>query len=245
MYGEGKDMISRWSRVKIFVAYGYHERDQWIKDMVFPIIEAFGSDVVTGDQSYEGSIPDNVKALIERSDALIGFTTRRDPQNDTMSPTHQWVVSELTSAVTLKRRVVEVREQGVDPQGSLYQDLQRITYDEQARDKCLVEIVKAVGSWHQTGPVRLRLLPEELTKVLRPLKNDPGLLVQYTFRIGNYDSPLCDTKIIGIAGALFVEASNVPRDPLTMIRVDIKHGNKVWSSDFEGIDSYDVHLIKG
>ena len=238
-------MISRWSRVKIFVAYGYNERDQWVKDMVFPIIEAFGSEVVTGNQKYEGSIPDNVKELIDRSDALIGFTTRRDPQNDTMSPTHQWVVSELASAVTLKRRVVEVREQGVDPQGGLHQDLQRINYDEQARDKCLVEIVKAVGSWHQTGTVRLRLLPEELTKNLRPLKNDPGLVVQYTVRIGSYEYPPRDTKIIGIAGGLFIEASNVPLDPLRLVRVDIKYGNEVWSSDYEGIDSYGVHLIKG
>ena len=231
--------------MKIFVAYGYNERDQWVKDMVFPIIEAFGAEVVTGDQTYEGSIPENVRSSIERSDALIGFTTRRDPQNATMSPTHQWVVSELASAVTLNRRVVEVREQGVDPQGGLHQGLQRINYDEQARDKCLVEIVKAVGSWHKTGTVRLRLLPEELFKVLRPLRTDPELSCQYTVRIGSYESEPRDTKIIAITGGLFIEASNVPRDPLTMIRIDIKHRDRTWSSDYEPIDTYGVNLIEG
>ena len=231
--------------MKIFVAYGYNERDQWVKDMVFPIIEAFGDEVVTGDQTYEGSIPENVKSSIERSDALIGFTTRRAPENVTMSPTHQWVVSELASAVTLNRRVVEVREQGVDPQGGLHQGLQRINYDEQARDKCLVEIAKAVGSWHKTGTIRLRLLPEALFQVLRPLRTDPELSCQYTVRIGSYESDPRDTKIIAITGGLFIEASNVPRDPLTMIRIDIKYRERIWSSDYEPVDTYGVNLIEG
>jgi hypothetical protein len=69
--------------MKIFLAYGYNPRDQWIKDMVFPIIQSFGSEVVTGEETYEGpNIPENVLAKIRRSDALIGFTTKRAPQDN-------------------------------------------------------------------------------------------------------------------------------------------------------------------
>ena len=228
--------------MKIFVAYGYNPRDQWVKDMVFPIIEAFGIQVVTGDATYEGSVPDNVRASIASSDALIGFTTRRDPQNDMVWSTHQWVVSELSSAVTLGRRVVEVREEGVDPQGGLHQDLHRINYDEQARDKCLVEIVKAVGSWHRTGPLRMRLLPKELVEVLRPLKDKAGLSCEYTVRVGNYDYPSEQTDILGITGGLFIDTTNVPREPITLIRIHIAYGDQAWSSDYEPIDSYSVVL---
>src|SRR5215207_8400786 len=88
---------------------------------------------------------------------------------------------------------------------------------------------------HQTGTVRLQLLPEEVTHVLGPLKNDLGLLVRYTVRIGNYDYPPRDAKIIGIQGGLFIDAADVPLNPLTLIRIDIKYGDKGWSSDYEGI----------
>ena len=32
--------------MKIFVGYGYNDRDRWVEQFVFPIIEAFGSEVV-------------------------------------------------------------------------------------------------------------------------------------------------------------------------------------------------------
>jgi hypothetical protein len=228
--------------MKIFVAYGYNQRDQWIRDMVFPIIRAFGSDVITGEETYNGpNIPDNVMAKIRRSDALIGFTTRRTSQDNTVWQTHQWVVMELAAAFALKRPLVEVREQGVDSQGGLIQGLQRIDYNEQERDKCLVEIVKAVGNWHQTDMVKIQLLPEGwANNDLRPLLDDQGLSCKYIVRIGNYEDGPFDAQIKPIKGGLFIDTPSVPRDAL--IRISIRYGNQVWSSDYESIDSYGIHL---
>jgi hypothetical protein len=227
--------------VRIFVAYGYNERDRWVIDMVFPIIRAFGSEVVTGEETYEGpNIPENVLTDIRLSDALIGFTTRRASQNELSAQTHRWVISELASARTLGRRVVEVREQGVDPQDDLLQGLQRIAYDEQARDQCLVEIIKAVGSWHRRGNVRIQLLPQEVTDDLRPRINEPGLSCQYTVRIGNYEEEPRIATIVPIKGGMFIDAADVPRDALIQIRV--QYGGQSWSSDYESIDAYGIYL---
>jgi hypothetical protein len=228
--------------VRIFVAYGYNERDQWVQDMVFPIITAFGSQVAAGDVTYEGpNIPDHVMADIRFSDALIGFTTRRSgSQGELTSQTHRWVISELAAAFALKRRVVEVREQGVDPQNDLLQGLQRIEYDEQERAQCLVEIVKAVGSWHRRGTVRLQLLPQEVTDDLRPRINDPGLTCEYIVRMGNYEEEPRVAKIVPIKGGMFIDASDVPREAL--IRIRVQFGNEGWSSDYESIDAYGVYL---
>ena len=68
--------------MKIFVGYGYNDRDKWIEKMVFPIIKAFGSEVESGETIYDGAIPDGVRNKIRRSDALIGFTTRRTTQDN-------------------------------------------------------------------------------------------------------------------------------------------------------------------
>lgn len=228
--------------MKIFVAYGYHERDLWVKELVFPLIQAFGSEVVTGEETYDGpNIPDNVIGKIRRSDALIGFTTRRSSQNNVNWQTHQWVINELAAAFTLKRRVLEVRECGVDPQGGLTQNLQRIDYDETKREKCLVEIVKALGIWHQMDTVKIQLLPEDVANNdLRPLLDDQGLSCKYIIRIGNYEDGPFDAQIKPIKGGLFLDAPSVPRDAL--IRISIRYGNRAWASDYESIDSYGIHL---
>jgi hypothetical protein len=34
--------------MRIFVGYGYNDRDKWIEDLVFPLLESFGCDVVEG-----------------------------------------------------------------------------------------------------------------------------------------------------------------------------------------------------
>jgi hypothetical protein len=63
--------------MKIFVAYGYNPRDEWVPNLVFPIIRAFGAEVVTGERTYSGTIPDVIQNRVRASDALIGFLTRR------------------------------------------------------------------------------------------------------------------------------------------------------------------------
>lgn len=228
--------------MNIFVAYGYNPRDQWIKEMVVPLIRAFGSDEVTGEETYEGpNIPANVLTKIRRSDALIGFTTKRATQDNVVWQTHQWVVMELAAAFTLNKRVVEVREMGVDPQGGLTQGLQRIDYDANARDKCLVEIVKAIGAWHQADTVKIQLLPEGVANNdLRPLLDDPGLSCKYVIKSGNFEDSPVDARIQGIKGGLFIDAPSVPKNAL--IQIKIRYGNRVWSSDYESIDSYSIHL---
>lgn len=86
--------------MRIFVAYGYNERDDWIKKYVFPIIQAFNDEVVTGGELYGDQITDGVKQMICQSDAVIGFTTRRGNSNaEGKCRTHRWVTDEITFAL--------------------------------------------------------------------------------------------------------------------------------------------------
>src|SRR5262245_27372130 len=131
--------------MKIFIAFGFNERDRWVKNMVFPIIEAFGDQVITGDEMYGEEIPDEVHRKIVKSDALIGFLTRR---LDEPKGTHHWVLQELSLAKMLRLRFVEVRETGVSDQPGFTGMHQRITYDEARRDECLLALVTTLGRWH-------------------------------------------------------------------------------------------------
>jgi hypothetical protein len=226
--------------MKIFVAYGYNERDRWIKEMVFPVIEAFGSEVEAGEMTYETSIPESVKNKIRRADALIAFTTRRTTQDDVIWQTHRWVVEELAAAAVLEKKTVEIREKGVEQHGGLTQANQRIEFDETARDKCLVDIVKALGVWHSTDFVQVQLLPEGVANDdLRPLL-DQGLTCHYVTRVGSYDDQPVEAVVAGIKGGLFVYVRKPERDAL--VRINLRHGSRVWSSDYESLNSYGIHL---
>lgn len=226
--------------MKIFVAYGYNERDQWIEELVFPIIKAFGAEIETGEETYDGSISEVVKRRIQYSDALMAFTTKREPQNPASVATHQWVKDELAVAVAHGKKIVEVREKGVDSQGGITSGYQRIEYDETKRDKCLVEIVKALGVWRSKKFVRVQLLPEGIRTDLRPLLRDEGLACKYRVKIGNFTEDDVAVKIEKITGGLFVNVPQPKSDEL--IQISVKHGSRVWESSYESLNSYGISL---
>jgi hypothetical protein len=84
--------------MRIFVGYGYNERDRWIEDYVVPLVVAFGCEVVHGKSVYGGALPDEVMKAIRTSDAVIGFTTLRESVAPGQYRTHDWVAQELLTA---------------------------------------------------------------------------------------------------------------------------------------------------
>lgn len=227
--------------MKIFVAYGYNERDKWVPNLVFPIIKAFGDEIITGEELQGEQITDAVLREIRQSDALMAFVTRRDKKDETRWTTHRWVTDEISSALTYKLLVAEIRELGVDEQGGIAGDRQRIAYNENERDKCIVEIVKILGKWHSGDTIDLQLLPDEFVQNIRPLLRNPSLRCTYKILDSNGDpSDEIPATILPITGGLFVRAKNVPR--LSFIQIRVECSGNSWSSNFEKTDSLGIRL---
>lgn len=232
--------------MKIFVAYGYNNRDSWIPEMVFPIIKAFGDEIVTGEEAQGEIITEAVIQRIKRSDALIAFLTRRGEAANRQTgkwETHRWVTDELSQALGFKMLAVEVRETDVDPQGGIAGDRQRIEYDETKRDRCLVELVKTIGRWHQGTMIKLTLLPDEFVKEIMPrvLLRDPTVKCTYSlFTDAEGETDEITTPIIPLPGGLGLNARNVPRG--AMIRVSISCAGKMWISNYENTSSHTVQM---
>jgi hypothetical protein len=230
--------------MKIFVAYGYNPRDSWIPELVFPIIvDGFNSTVVTGEQTYTGTIPGVVLTNITESDALIAFTTRRNQFADGSWSTHDWVKQEFAVALGQGKFVLEVRESNVDPQGGIGFDRQYIPYDENERDKCLVKLVSAIGLWNRQTAVNLQLMPEGFVEEIRPLLRDQDLRCTYKTYINNRESEDIPARIRRIKGGLFIDAPSIPRGAL--IQVHIEYRGRSWTSDFESIESISINLLQG
>jgi hypothetical protein len=217
------------------VGFGYNDRDRWIPDLVFPLIRAFGCEVVTGEEMQGEQLDDGVKQRIETSDALIGFLTRRGEANAGVYETHRWVVEELALAIAAERRVVEVREDGVSDQGGFAGNRQRIPYSEPARDKLLVQLATTVGNWVRTLDVRLRLLPAEVVEEFRPLLGAPGFRCTYTVLEGNRVSAPKETSVRPITGGLFVDVASL--SPQSLVQITVEGNGRRWISDYEAPDS--------
>lgn len=226
--------------MKIFVGYGYNDRDKWIEDYVFDLIRAFEAEPVTGKEIYGQQLEDGVRQQIRDCDGLLAFTTRRKRIANGKYNTHQWVTDEIITALEAQRPFVEVRETCVERQPGMPGGRQYIPYDAAARDRCLIEIAKALGKWRHQLPVKLQLLPEAVTSKLRPYMGKSSFHCNYKVYQNGIESASKETRVMPFKGGLFVFVSGL--GPLALVQISIEAGGKTWTSDYESVDAVSVEL---
>ena len=230
--------------MRVFIGYGYNERDRWIEEYVFPLVTAFGVEVLHGKTVYGGALPEEVKKTIRLADAMIGFTTRRDRIAENVFSTHPWVVQELTVAEAQVPRIpwVEVREEGVDVGGLVEAaDLQRIQYKEAERSVCLVKIAQALRRFSDlTNVTTIRLGPTGIVDEISPLLDDPTFTCSCQILRGIIETPAVRKPVLPIKGGLFVQLQGIARSEL--VRLTITAGGRTWRSAYESIDAVDLQL---
>lgn len=138
------------------------------------------------------------------------------------------------------RKVLEVREEGVDEQSGLGGDRQWLVYREAERDRLLVELAKAVGAWSHGTDVRLQLHPPEFVDEIRPLLRAPGFSCTYTLLEGSRETDPNPTPVRPIKGGLFILAAGL--SPQSLIQVSVQAEGKRWSSEYESLDSVGIRL---
>jgi len=152
-----------------------------VEDYVIPLVQAFGAEVVHGKAVFGGALPDEILKAIRSSDAMIGFTTRREQVTPGQFSTHAWVVQELVTAHSQTPQIpwVEVREQGVISPGGIVEaaNAQRIEYQETDRARCFVEIAKALGRFREeTSVITVRLGPASAVEQISTFLDDASFI---------------------------------------------------------------------
>jgi hypothetical protein len=195
--------------MKIFVGYGYNERDAWIERDVFPILQALNLEVTDGKDMHGETLQDGVKERIHDADALVGFSTLREGQGNADFNSHIWVRDEMQHSLALQKPLVEVREIGVRSPFGLIGDRQRIVLDNNDRLACVAELVKVVAGWSMR---RLLLVPQEpnLSRRINRALINGQLLVRYRARVRGRDSQYREGRIEKIDGELYLNAIGLP-----------------------------------
>ena len=232
--------------MRVFIGYGYNEQDRWIETYVIPLVEAFGCKVVHGKVAYGGALPPEVVDLIRSSDAMIGFTTRRDPAGPNQFTTHPWVVQELVTAYTQTSRIpfVEVREEGVAPPGGMLDAInaQRIDYREADRAACLLQVAQALRRLlDQLDVTTVRLGPAEVVDQVSAVLDDPTFSATSQVLRGDAALPSQPVAVFPIKGGLFVKLRGILEADL--VRITISAHGRTWRSSFESVEAYNVDLV--
>jgi hypothetical protein len=162
------------------------------------------------------------------------------------------VDDELLTAANLQKPLVEVRETEVEePSGMLEKKLQgkqRIIYDGQHRDRCLVEIALAIGKLHRLlSSVQFVLMPEDFAGEIAPLLRDPDLRCIYRV-LGKNDfdaGPEQSATIYKLPGRqVIVRTGAVPEDASIMVEVWIGRARLLWNSVWQPVSSRTIYLEK-
>ena len=228
--------------MRIFVGYGYNDRDSWIDRLVFPLIAALGCEPVHAKISYGDPLTFKVKEILLSCHAMVGFLTRRDQAGDNRWTTHAWVVQELGIAYGQQMPTIEVREDGIDSQQGMGAAYQRINFSDASHDQCLVELALALASIRDEFSVRrLRLGPPDVAENIRA-KLNLGASCQYRIRNRNKESAPKPVEIVRIQGSLYVDIPKLKDDDFVEVSVGV--GGREWRSDYEAVDAVEIKLVQ-
>ena len=164
--------------MRLFVGFGYNDRDSWIERQVFPALECLGFTVAHGKGLHGQVLQQGVKDQLDQSDAAVGFFTLREGQEQADYTSHIWVRDEIVYFNAKDKPIVPIVEENVKVPQGLLGDRQHIVLRQQDRLGCVVELVQALGS-HNIRRVKLKPESDQLRQSLHQWRRNPGFEIRY------------------------------------------------------------------
>jgi hypothetical protein len=232
--------------MKVFVGWPYEV--SWIETHAIPLVKTYGVEVITGKELHGQKLTDGVKDDIEKSDGAVFFTTKRTQNSSGGWTTSDWVVDEIKHANSIKlSRILEIREEGVEYPNKIHDERQYIVMKPEERMDALLELGKAVSNWRGLT-FKLKLLPEELIKAVRPRIANKKYQCNYSIRQqGKIIHGPTAAEIQKEDVGLFIYAHDLPANILGLahafVEVNVDIGDQWWGSGIP-LGSVDVNLDK-
>jgi hypothetical protein len=228
--------------MRVFVGFGYNDRDHWIEEQVFPILGSLGFTVVDGKDMYGTILQPEVQSRIEQSDAAIGFFTIRDDQGGADFNSHIWVRDEMVHANALGKPIIPVKEEGVRVPDGLLGNRQYIPLRQNDRLACVVELVRALGGRNIR---RLKLDPgddDQLRKNIQQWRKTGSLVIRYRTRNeAGLESPYKPGRLEMVNQGFYLNVSDVPNKALVEVEGSL-NGQIQFNSGWESADAVQVKI---
>ncbi len=228
--------------MKVFVGFGYNDRDRWIEEQVFPILRGMGFTVVDGKDMHGAILQPEVQSRIEQSDVAIGFFTIREGQGEADFNSHIWVRDEIVHANAKDKLVILVKEEGTKIPDGLLGNRQFIQFRQNNRLACVVELVSAVGLRNIR---RLKLDPDgdELRRSLQKWRRTSGFDIRYrTKDEAGLESHYRPGRLELVDQGFYLNVSGVPNRAYIEVE-GVLNGTVQFSSGWASADAVQVMIF--
>jgi hypothetical protein len=227
--------------MRVFVGYGYNERDKWIEDRVFPILRCVGFTIVHGKDMHGLQLEPEVTRRLDQSDAAIGFFTIREGQGDADFTSHIWVRDEMMYAIAKEKPIVVVRETGTRLPDGLLGNRQYVPLDQNDRLACVTELLDALG---QRQILRVRLDPSDdsLRLNLWRWRNPTGFAIRYRTKNEGLDSDFRNGRLELVDQGFYLNLAEVPNK--AMIEVEgVLNNETMFTSGWVSADAVQIRVF--
>lgn len=116
-------------RATAFVGHSFMPDDLQVADSFIRVLEAVGITVATGEKPQADKISEKVKRRIEKQHIFVGIFTRRDKLAGKRAwNTSAWVIDEKAYALGKNRKLILLKEEGVESIGGIQGDYEFIEF---------------------------------------------------------------------------------------------------------------------
>lgn len=125
-----------------FVGQSFNASDTFVNSAVAQLLKAYGLAVTTGERPKGDSVSKKVRERIERADYFVGIFTRRERiRSKSEWTTSTWVIDEKAYALANRKKLVLLRETGVQSIGGIQGDYEYIEFTRDALVDLLIKLV--------------------------------------------------------------------------------------------------------
>jgi hypothetical protein len=130
-------------RATAFVGHSFDSADKIVVSTVTEVLEAVGVRVETGTKPKADRISEKVKKLIEAQYLFIGIFTRREKLSGRQAwNTSAWVIDEKAFAFARNRKLILLKEEGVDSIGGIQGDYEYIEFSRECLQQAAVSLLQ-------------------------------------------------------------------------------------------------------
>lgn len=228
--------------MRVFVGYGYNERDKWIEDRVFPILRCVGFTIVHGKDMHGLQLQPEVTRLLDQSDAAIGFFTIREGQGDADFTSHIWVRDEMMYAIAKGKPIIAVKETGTRLPDGLLGNRQYVPLDQNDRLACVAELLDALGQ-RQIRRVRLDPFDDALRANLWRWRNAAGFAIRYrTQNIEGLNSDFRNGRLELVDQGFYLNLAEVPTKAYIEVE-GVLNNETVFGSGWVSADAVQIRVF--
>jgi len=227
--------------MRVFVGFGYNDRDRWIEEHVFPILQEMDFVVVDGKDMHGQVLQPEVQSRIEQSDIAIGFFTLRVGQGDADFNSHIWVRDELVHANAINKPIIPIKEDAANVPDGLLGNRQFIPLRQNDRLACVAELVTALGR-HNIRRVKLDSDDDELRRDIWRWRRAAGFAIKYrTKNDAGLESQYQHGRLELVDQGFYLNISDVPRGGLVEVE-GFLDGETKFSSGWASADAVQVKV---